>query len=134
MLSTKRLTSIGKGAFSFPKPTKLLARLIDATTTQDALILDFFAGSGTTAHAVLKLNAEDGGTRQCILVTNNEVDAKQQKQLLADGYQPGSPGGKQAECSTGLPNPASRALSRVNVLTERNTNTVRPPRTSTITT
>jgi adenine-specific DNA-methyltransferase len=46
--------------------------LLNSTKISNALILDFFAGSGTTLHAVMQLNAEDGGNRQCILVTNNE--------------------------------------------------------------
>ncbi len=55
----------------------------------DALILDFFAGSGTTYHAAALLNAEDGGNRRCILVTNNEVTEKLAKQLNDDGFFPG---------------------------------------------
>lgn len=55
----------------------------------NALILDFFAGSGTTLHAVNLLNAEDGGHRRCIMVTNNEVSADEAKNLTAKGFQPG---------------------------------------------
>lgn len=55
----------------------------------DALIIDFFAGSGTTLHAVNLLNAEDGGHRRCILVTNNEVSADEAKALTERGFQPG---------------------------------------------
>ncbi|PWF27091.1 DNA methyltransferase [Ancrocorticia populi] len=55
----------------------------------NALILDFFAGSGTTAHAVMRLNKQDGGRRQCILVTNNEVSAAEQTQLQQSGFRPG---------------------------------------------
>jgi len=47
----------------------------------NATIIDFFAGSGTTAHAVMRLNKQDGGKRQCILVTNNEVSSDEQKRL-----------------------------------------------------
>ena len=54
-----------------------------------ALIVDFFAGSGTTLHAVNLLNAEDGGHRRCILVTNNEVSDSEAKTLSANGYRPG---------------------------------------------
>jgi adenine-specific DNA-methyltransferase len=57
----------------------------------DAIILDFFAGSGTTAHAVMRLNRQDGGRRQCILVTNNEVAADEQAALRAAGLRPGDP-------------------------------------------
>jgi len=63
---------IGRGKFPNPKPTKLIMKLIDAISDQNATVLDFFAGSGTTLHAVALLNAEDGGNRRCILVTNNE--------------------------------------------------------------
>lgn len=55
----------------------------------NALIVDFFAGSGTTLHAVNLLNAEDGGKRRCIMVTNNEVSASEAKILKKKGYQPG---------------------------------------------
>jgi adenine-specific DNA-methyltransferase len=58
----------GKQIFNFPKPTNLIARLIDQVSTIDSIVLDSFAGSGTTAHAVMKLNAEDGGNRRFILV------------------------------------------------------------------
>jgi adenine-specific DNA-methyltransferase len=57
----------------------------------DAIVLDFFAGSGTTAHAVMRLNHEDGGTRQCISVTNNEIEAKEEKHLRQKGLRPGDP-------------------------------------------
>ena len=55
----------------------------------NAIVVDFFAGSGTTLHAVNLLNTEDGGHRQCIMVTNNEVSADEAKSLTARGYQPG---------------------------------------------
>ncbi|MGW5854732.1 site-specific DNA-methyltransferase [Micrococcus sp. NPDC055215] len=55
----------------------------------NALILDFFSGSGTTAHAVMRLNKQDGGRRQCISVTNNEVSADEQKGLRKKGLRPG---------------------------------------------
>nr|WP_232958842.1 site-specific DNA-methyltransferase [Corynebacterium marambiense] len=54
--------------FSYPKPTELLKLLVSAAMPADGTVLDFFAGSGTTAHAVLKLNAGDGGRRRCISV------------------------------------------------------------------
>lgn len=56
-----------------------------------ATILDFFAGSGTTAHAVMRLNRQDGGRRRCISVTNNEVAADEQKALREKGLRPGDP-------------------------------------------
>ncbi|MEJ8804385.1 site-specific DNA-methyltransferase [Pontibacter sp. H249] len=55
-----------------------------------AIVLDFFSGSGTTAHAVMRLNKQDGGRRQCISVTNNEVAADEQKALREKGLRPGS--------------------------------------------
>jgi site-specific DNA-methyltransferase (adenine-specific) len=54
--------------FDFPKPVQLLKTLITQGTNSDSVVLDFFAGSGTTAHAVMALNAEDGGSRRCISV------------------------------------------------------------------
>lgn len=59
-------------AFSYPKPILLPKICTLLTSSHDSIILDFFAGSGTTLHAVMQLNAEDGGHRQCILCTNNE--------------------------------------------------------------
>lgn len=58
--------------FNFPKPTMLIERLMKIACENNSTILDFFAGSGTTGHAVMKLNAEDGGNRKFILCTNNE--------------------------------------------------------------
>lgn len=63
---------LGKNGFSYPKPVALIEKLVKMTPRKDAVILDFFAGSGTTGHAVLKVNHEDGGNRQFILCTNNE--------------------------------------------------------------
>ena len=59
-------------AFATPKPIKLLEKILTIGSQPASTILDFFAGSGTTLHATMQLNAEDGGQRQCILVTNNE--------------------------------------------------------------
>lgn len=59
-----------KGMFDYPKPLHLIEQILRLHPKKDAVILDFFAGSGTTAHAVAKLNKEDGGMRQCILVTD----------------------------------------------------------------
>ena len=57
----------------------------------EAIVVDFFAGSGTTAHAVMRLNRQDGGRRQCLLVTNNEVSANEQAELKRKGHRPGDP-------------------------------------------
>lgn len=58
--------------FTHPKPTQLIKDIVKMSCSKTATILDFFAGSGTTGHAVMNLNAEDGGTRRFILCTNNE--------------------------------------------------------------
>lgn len=72
---------IGKGCFPFPKNTDVLAELIQLTSNKDEIILDFFAGSGTTGEAVMRLNAEDGGQRRFILVQIPQpIDAKKQKE------------------------------------------------------
>ncbi|MFZ1640806.1 MAG: site-specific DNA-methyltransferase [Candidatus Contendobacter sp.] len=62
-------------AFDTPKPVRLIERILRIATKPGDLVLDFFAGSGTTAHAVLKLNREDGGNRRFILVSNTEATA-----------------------------------------------------------
>lgn len=62
----------GEKRFDTPKPIRLLNRILQISTTANSTILDFFAGSGTTLHATMQLNADDGGHRQCILSTNNE--------------------------------------------------------------
>jgi len=71
----------GKTVFDHPKPIALLKRCLQIGTDKDSLILDFFAGSATTAHAVMQLNAEDGGNRKFIMVqldepTNPESEAR----------------------------------------------------------
>ena len=69
----KDLSVFGLGdKFDYSKPVELIKKLVKAYYKNDALILDFFAGSGTTAQAVLELNAEDGGNRRFIVCTNNE--------------------------------------------------------------
>ncbi len=64
---------IGKGVFDYPKSVFLLKRIVELGSKTDSIILDFFAGSGTTGQAVLELNKTDGGNRTFILCTNNEV-------------------------------------------------------------
>jgi len=61
-----------KKAFSYPKPLALVSEIAQRITNEESIVLDFFAGSGTTGHAVMKMNAEDGGSRRFILCTNNE--------------------------------------------------------------
>ena len=84
---------IGSGRFSFPKSLYAVKDTLFffVANKPNALIVDFFAGSGTTLHAVNLLNAEDGGQRRCILVTNNEVSADEAKELTKQGYKPGDP-------------------------------------------
>lgn len=89
---TKLLNSIiGEKRFTFPKSLYAVHDTIRffVANKPNALIVDFFAGSGTTMHAVNLLNAEDGGHRRCIMVTNNEVSAEEAKMLKDKGYQPG---------------------------------------------
>lgn len=83
------LTNIfGKaGSFNFPKSLYTVTDClrIAGANEPNALIVDFFGGSGTTLHATALLNARDEGNRRCILVTNNEVDEQTTKRLFADG-------------------------------------------------
>lgn len=77
----------------FPFPKSLYA-VEDAlrffvVSNPNAVVLDFFAGSGTTAHAIIRLNRQDNGQRQCILITNNEVAADEQSALRKSGLRPG---------------------------------------------
>lgn len=82
--STKRLTSLmGSKVFDFPKDEYVIQSLLSMTTEQNDLILDFFAGSGTTAHAVMALNAEDGGNRKCISVQLPELTPENSPARLA---------------------------------------------------
>lgn len=65
-----------KAIFTYPKPVELVKRLLELYTNSDSIILDFFSGSATTAHAVMQLNAEDGGKRKFIMVQLPEVCAE----------------------------------------------------------
>jgi len=82
---------LGDKRFPFPKDHEVLMRWLRLVAPSDAVILDFFGGSGTTTEAVMRLNAEDGGTRQSILVTNNEVSAADAKALRKAGFRHGDP-------------------------------------------
>lgn len=77
--------------FPYAKSLYAVLECLQATTMdrKNAVILDFFAGSGTTCHAAALLNSLDGGSRRAILVTNNEVEGDQAKALLAQGLEPG---------------------------------------------
>ena len=69
-VATKEFINLmGDGFFSNPKPTEFIKKLLQYSTLEDSIIIDFFAGSGTTADAVMQLNAEDGGNRKFILCT-----------------------------------------------------------------
>lgn len=80
---------------SFPFPKSLYA--VEDTlrffigAKPNAVVLDFFSGSGTTAHAVMRLNRQDGGSRQCISVTNNEVSPTEHRKLRSQGLRAGDP-------------------------------------------
>lgn len=77
--------------FPYPKSLYAVEDVLRLTVRDkpEAIILDFFSGSGTTAHAVMRLNRQDGGRRQCISATNNEVAADEQKTLREQGLRPG---------------------------------------------
>ncbi|MEV0597553.1 site-specific DNA-methyltransferase [Nonomuraea cavernae] len=81
----------GDTRFPYPKDHEVLMRWIRLAAPKDAIVVDFFGGSGTTTEAVMRLNAEDGGTRQSILVTNNELGAREAKRLRNEGFHPGDP-------------------------------------------
>jgi len=82
---------LGDRRFPFPKSLYAVedALRFFVQDKKDAIILDFFSGSGTTAHAVMRLNRQDEGRRQCISVTNNEVTAEEQAALRKSGLRPG---------------------------------------------
>jgi len=79
--------------FPFPKSLYAVEDCLRFFTIDkpDAVVLDFFSGSGTTAHALMRLNRQDSGRRQCVSVTNNEVGADEQKSLRERGLRPGDP-------------------------------------------
>ena len=85
-----------KSAFDNPKPIQLVSRCIDISTEKKDLILDYFAGSGTTAHAVINLNREDKGNRKYILVEQGEyfdsvLKPRVQKVIFAKEWKDGKP-------------------------------------------
>ena len=99
----KDLKNVLDNDFNYPKPISLIKRLLQLHTNKNAKVLDFFAGSGTTGHAVLELNKEDGGHRQFILCTNNENNicrdvTYERLRRVINGYT--TPKGKEVE---GLP-------------------------------
>ena len=74
----------GASPFDTPKPSKLVRRMIELLVDKESLVLDFFAGSGTTAHAVLDLNKQDGGNRKFILIQLPEPTAREDYPTIAD--------------------------------------------------
>lgn len=88
---SKILKSMLGDRFDFPKSLYAVHDCINyfVKNKPDSLIVDFFAGSGTTLHAVNLLNAEDGGRRRCILVTNNEVSETEAEEMKNNGLKPG---------------------------------------------
>ncbi len=76
---------IGKNIFTYPKPIKLISRMLQMGSDRDSIILDFFAGSGTTAHAVMQLNKEDGGNRKFICVQMPEP-CEEKSEAYKAGY------------------------------------------------
>ena len=85
--TTKMLSDLfdNNKVFDNPKPVSVLARIVDFVTDKDSLILDFFSGSATTAHAVMQLNAEDGGNRKFIMVQLPELTDEKSEAYKA-GY------------------------------------------------
>lgn len=92
---TEMLKTVFGVEFEFPFPKSLYAvkeaLMFAVRGKKNALIVDFFAGSATTLHAVNLLNQEDNGNRRCILVTNNEVSESEATKLTASGFKPGDP-------------------------------------------
>src|SRR5699024_9264649 len=76
----------GRNIMSFPKPPELIKRLLIIGSQENSIILDFFSGSATTAHAVMQLNAEDGGNRKFIMVQLPEKTDEKSEAYKA-GYQ-----------------------------------------------
>lgn len=73
-----------QGIFSYPKPTRLITKLLLSTGMKDAIVLDFFAGSGTAGQSALQANIVDGGNRQFIVCTNNERSEKNPNGIALD--------------------------------------------------
>ncbi|MBD3796078.1 MAG: site-specific DNA-methyltransferase, partial [Epsilonproteobacteria bacterium] len=86
IVGTREISTLfGKTYFDFPKPVKLLQQLLHIGSNENDIILDFFSGSATTAHAVMKLNAEDGGQRKFIMVQLPEITDEKSEAFKA-GY------------------------------------------------
>ena len=90
---SKLINNIIGNRFNYPKSLYAVYECIYAATLnkKEALVLDFFAGSGTTQHAVNLLNKYDNGSRKCIMVTNNEISLEEEKKLTKLGFKKGDP-------------------------------------------
>ena len=118
--ATKEVIAIfGESVSDYPKPLRLLEKIVDYATNEDALILDSFAGSGTTAHAVLAANAEDNGNRKFILVEMEDdadtVTAERVRRVI-NGYENAGKattglGGNFTYCTLGDPIDMDRILT-----------------------
>ena len=87
IVGTREVASlVGKGMFDFPKPLYLLKRIVEIATDENSLVLDFFSGSSTTAHAVMQINALDNGNRKFIMVQLPEKTAPK-----SEAYKAGFP-------------------------------------------
>lgn len=93
LYGTSMVKQLLSRAFPYPKSLYAVedALRLAVLNKPDAVVLDFFSGSGTTAHALMRLNRQDGGRRQCISVTNNEVSADEHAKLRKQGLRPGDP-------------------------------------------
>jgi adenine-specific DNA-methyltransferase len=96
---TVELGALGFSEFGFPKPTKLITKTLQISTVDNDLVLDYFAGSGTTGHAVINLNREDGGSRKYILVEQGEyfdtvLKPRIQKVVYSENWKDGKPAPK----------------------------------------
>lgn len=102
---------IGDRKFPFPKSLYAVEDTLRFVVADkpNAVVLDFFSGSGTTAHAVMRLNKQDGGSRQCISVTNNEVSADEQARLREQALRPGDSGWEEIGICEYITKPRIRA-------------------------
>lgn len=91
LMPNPRNTHLGERRFPFPKSLYAVADTLRVVVgdNPEALVVDFFAGSGTTLHATALLNYEDGGRRRSVVVTNNEVEETLARELYAAGHYPG---------------------------------------------
>lgn len=112
--ATKQLSSLFDGDyFLYPKPVSFIKKIIKYSTNKDSVVFDFFAGSSTTAEAVLQLNAEDGGNRRFIMATLPEQTYK-----IKDGEKVPTKGGKKA-FEAGYMNIAELSRERIKIASQK---------------